>query len=354
MDRRLLKPRLSLDLLRGFEAAARHLSFTRAAEELFVTQAAISHEIKTLEKQLGQALFTRVNRGLSLTSAGHELHRGVREGLELINEATRRAAGFKEGRTLTVTISVPLASLWLAPRLPHFVARHREVDMRIVAADKALDLVRERIDLAIRRYPSGEAPRDAPILFPMEVFPVCAPALLHDRMRPLRSPSDLRHHMLLELDPATVRPAWLDWPGWMRAMKLDRLRAVGTLGFSHYDQVIEAVIGSAGVALGRHPHITRHLQEGRLVAPFGRDAVVNLGAYHIIRAPGSAGRPLFEDFVAWLHEQVREDAERLSWRETDRAARAAPSSGVAGGRSRAKPARKAVSTRGRHPARKST
>jgi LysR family transcriptional regulator, glycine cleavage system transcriptional activator len=331
--------RLSLDLLRGFESAARHLSFTRAAEEQFVTQAAISHEIKTLEKQLGQPLFSRVNRGLSLTAAGQVLHRGVREGLELIDEATRRAAGSDEGRTLAVTISVPLASLWLAPRLPHFVARHREVDMRIVAADKALDLERERIDLAIRRFPSGEAPGDAPLLFPMKIFPVCAPALLRDRTRPLRSPSDLRHHMLLELDPATVRPAWLDWPGWLRAMKLDRLRAVGTLGFSHYDQVIEAVIGSAGVALGRYPHISRLLDEGRLVAPFGRDAVVDLGAYHIIRAPGGAARPLTEEFVAWLYEQVRGDAERLPWHEPEPAARAASSPVMGRGRGGASPAR---------------
>jgi LysR family transcriptional regulator, glycine cleavage system transcriptional activator len=343
--------RLSLDLLRGFEAAARHLSFTRAAGELFVTQAAISHQIKTLEKQLGQPLFSRVNRDLGLTNAGQELYRGVREGFELIDEATRRAAGYKEGRTLTVTISVPLASLWLAPRLPHFVARHREVDMRIVAADKALDLARERIDIAIRRYPSGEAPQDAPLLFPMKVFPVCAPALVRDRTRPLKSPGDLRHHMLLELDPATARPAWLDWPGWLRAMKLDRLRAVGMLGFSHYDQLIEAVIGSAGVALGRYPHITRLLHEGRLVAPFDRDAVVNLGAYHIIRAPGSAGSPLIEDFVEWLHEQVREDAERMQWRETDRATRASSSSGVAGRRSGAKRARDGNPARGRRSSR---
>ncbi|MGB8435088.1 MAG: LysR family transcriptional regulator [Burkholderiales bacterium] len=340
-------PRLSLDLLRGFEAAARHLSFTRAAGELFVTQAAISHQIKTLEKQLGQPLFSRVNRDLRLTNAGQELYRGVREGLELIDEATRRTVGFNESRTLTVTTSVPLASLWLASRLPQFIARHREVDMRIVASDKGLDLARERIDLAIRRFPSGEAPTDAPLLFPMEVFPVCAPALVRDRMRPLERTSDLRHHILLELEPATVRPAWLDWAGWLRAMNLDRLQAVGMLRFSHYDQLIEAATESAGVALGRYPHITRHLREGRLVAPFGRDAVVNLGAFHIVRAPGCAGRSLIEDFVAWLHEQVREDAERLPWRETDRTARGSLASGVAGGRLGSRRARNVTPERGR-------
>ena len=145
-------PRLSLDLLRGFEAAARHSSFTRAAEELFLTQSAISREIKTLEEQLGQPLFARVNRGLSLTSAGQELYRGVREGLQLIDEATQSAASSDESRKLTVTTSVPLASLWLASRLPHFIAQHRDVDVRIVAADKALDLT----DKVIKRLQASK------------------------------------------------------------------------------------------------------------------------------------------------------------------------------------------------------
>lgn len=345
-------PRLSLDLLKGFEAAARHLSFTRAAEELFLTQSAISREIKTLEDQLGQPLFTRVNRGLSLTGAGQELYRGVCEGLELIEAATRRAAGLDEDRTLTVTTSVPLASLWLASRLPRFIARHRDVDVRIVAADKALDLARERIDLAIRRFPPDEVPPPhTPRLFPMEVFPVCAPSLMRDPIRALKGPSDLRYHVLLEFEPATARPAWLDWQGWMRAMKIEGLRPAGMLRFSHYDQLIEAALESAGIALGRYPHIARHLREGRLVVPFGRDAVVGLGAFHIVRAPGRAARPLVEKFIKWLHEEVDEDAKHLPWREPVAACQGSSPSPKTGRGGRPGPAPISARSRGRRPGR---
>ncbi len=141
-------PRLSLDLLRGFHAAARHLSFTRAAHELFVTQSAISHEIRTLEEQLGRPLFRRVNRSLQLTQTGEELYRAIDEALTLIDVATERASG--PWRTLSVTTTVALASTWLVPRLPRFAALNPEVDLRIVASNDTVDLKREHIDVAIR------------------------------------------------------------------------------------------------------------------------------------------------------------------------------------------------------------
>lgn len=316
-------PRLSLDLLKGFEAAARHLSFTRAAEELAVTQSAVSREVKTLEDQLGRTLFTRINRGLRLTEAGHDLHRTVGEALKLIDEATARVAGSAGGRALTVTTSVPLASLWLAPRLPRFTARHADIDVRIAATNRSLDLVRERIDLALRWFAAGTAPPSAPRLMTMEVLPVCAPALLRERVRPLRTPDDLAHQVLLEYEPATVNPTWLDWAGWFRALQLAQPRPAGMLRFSHYDQVIEAAIESAGVALGRFPHLMRHLREGLLVAPFGRRAVVDLGAWHLVAAPGAGERPVVKEFVAWLHAETRRDAEV-----------AVPGAGAAGERSR--------------------
>ena len=153
-------PRLSLDLLKGFEAAARHLSFTHAAQELALTQSAVSREIKTLEEQLGQPLFIRVNRGLRLTEAGQVLYRAVGEAMTLIDEATDRLGASKGGETLTVTTSVPLASMWLVPKLRRFVHLHPEVDVRSVAANQRLDLERERLDIAIRWGPPWiERPR---------------------------------------------------------------------------------------------------------------------------------------------------------------------------------------------------
>src|SRR5829696_232941 len=130
------RPRLSLHLLKGFEAAARHLSFTRAAQELCLTQSAVSREIKALEGQLGQPLFKRIHRGLRLTDAGQVLYDAVREALTLIADATERLCASVSGERLTITTSVPLASMWLVPKLRRFVLLHPEVDVRSVAADQ--------------------------------------------------------------------------------------------------------------------------------------------------------------------------------------------------------------------------
>ena len=154
MDRQRV-PRLSLDLLRGFRAAARHLSFTRAAQELFVTQPAVSREIRTLEEQLGTPLFRRVNRALQLTQAGQELYAAVDEALSLIDAATTRLAG--ASRSLSVTTTVALASTWLVPRLPGFTRLHPQIDMRLLASNDWIDLAREHIEIAIRYVPP--APR---------------------------------------------------------------------------------------------------------------------------------------------------------------------------------------------------
>jgi DNA-binding transcriptional LysR family regulator len=161
-------PRLSLDLLRGFRAAARHLSFTRAAQELFLTQPAISRGIRTLEEQLGKPLFDRVNRTLRLTAEGEQLFRAVDEAIESIDGAARRIAG--PGRALAVTTTVPLASMWLGPRLPRFARAHPEIDMRLVASNDVLDLVRERVDVAIRHLPQGASePVDGERLLDYEI-----------------------------------------------------------------------------------------------------------------------------------------------------------------------------------------
>ena len=148
-------PSLSLDLLRGFRAAARHLSFTRAAQELFITQSAISHEVKALEQQLGTPLFRRANRALQLTDAGRELLHAVDEALSLVDAAAARISGTT--KAFTVTTTVPLASLWLGPRLARFTRQHPDRSMRVVASNDVLDIEREGIDVAIRYLRRGAA-----------------------------------------------------------------------------------------------------------------------------------------------------------------------------------------------------
>jgi len=297
---------LSLDLLKGFEAAARHLSFTRAAHELSLTQSAVSREIKTLEEQLGRPLFKRGNRGLQLTEAGQRLYRAVGEAFKLIDDATGLAMS-RGTQTLGVTTTVPLASMWLVPKLPHFIRSHPEVDVRIVAANQKLDLERERLDVAIRWTESGAGAEGGEALFDMQMFPVCSPTLARNGKRPLRRPADLVHHVLLDLETVATHGAWSDWGPWLDGMKLGDLKPAGRLDFSHYDQVVQAAIDGSGIAMGRHPHNARHLRDGLLVAPLGPEAVLGRGTYRVFTAPRSVERPVVKEFVTWLRDEVRRD-----------------------------------------------
>jgi len=301
-------PRLSLDLLRGFRAAARHLSFTRAAQELFVTQPAISREIKTLEEQLGQPLFLRVNRSLEMTQAGQELYRAVDEALGLIDAATLRIAG--SWRTLSVTTTVALASTWLVPRLPRFAQQHPEINMRFVASNQMVDLDREQIDIALRFIPVGSRTTSQDKLFDYQQFPVCAPALARDPARPLRSRDDLARHVLLDFETVLYGRPWYDWQQWLGAMGMRGFQGAGWLRFSHYDQVIEAAVKGSGVAIGKLPHLTSHLREGTLVAPLGSECVANLGAFYV-ELSAATQRDAAEVFVNWLHAEVQRDLEAL-------------------------------------------
>jgi len=299
-------PRLSLDLLRGFRAAARHLSFTRAAQELFLTQPAISRGIRTLEEQLGTPLFHRVNRALRLTHEGEQLFRVVDDAIESIDAAARRIAG--PGRTLAVTTTVPLASMWLGPRLPRFARDHPEIDMRLAASNDALDLVRERIDVAIRHLPQGaSAPTNGEKLVDYDIFPVCAPALARDRQRPLRMPDDLTQHVLLDMQTTSNGRPWHDWQHWFDAMNVRSPRSAGSLRFSHYDQVVQAAVEGSGVAIGKRPHLVSQLHEGTLVAPLGHAGSVRLGSFFIIVADAPRSDAT-QAFVDWLHDEARRDA----------------------------------------------
>ena len=301
------QPRLSLDLLRGFRVAARHLSFTRAAQELHVTQSAISREVKTLEEQIGKPLFRRVHRALQLTRAGEELYRATSEALALIDAAAGRVA--ESGKTLAVTTTTALASLWLAPRLPRFTRLHPGVDVRVVAANDKPDLEREQLDLAIRFVPRGADTPEGEPLFDCEIFPVCSPALARDKTRPLRTPGDLAHHVRLDFETIRDGRPWSEWDVWYNALKIALVTPASTLRFSQYDQVIPAAIEGSGVAMGARPHLTHLLRAGTLCAPFGSDAAPTLGTFFIVLRPNFTPSDATEAFVSWLKSEVRRDAE---------------------------------------------
>jgi len=300
----------SLDLLRGFEAAARHLSFTRAAEEMFLTQSALSRQVLALEEQLGTPLFERRHRELRLTDAGQVLQVAAKS---MLHELTRAVARIRHDETtqpLTVSTNLPFASLWLIPRLSRFRVRHPAIDVFISADDRIVDLEREQIDLAVRYCGEAMAPPGAPRLFGERLLPVCAPALARDPARPLKRPEDLARHVLLHIDDERGRLPWLNWSAWLAALGIHELKPVGSLRFNHSAEVMQAAVDGLGVALGRVPLINNLLQQGKLVAPF-RDKYATARAYFVVTSPQGAKRPGAQAFIDWLLEETRNDSAEM-------------------------------------------
>lgn len=293
----------SLDLLRGFESSARHLSFTRAAAELFVTQSAISRQIRALEESVGKELFRRRNRRLELTEAGLALFGTAAHVLAQLDEALLRIRGEDAARPLTVSTTVSFASLWLVPRLAAFRRAHAGVDVRISASNEIVDLDRDRIDLAIRFCEPRLAPPGARRLASERVFPVCSAKLLRITGRPLRTPADLKHHVLLHLDDATGRWPWLNWGQWLDALGLPSVHPGGSVRFSHYDQLIRAAVDGEGVALGRDPLVRAQLAKRELVAPFARSAV-SAREYYLITGTRAQASMRVQQFIDWLAAEL--------------------------------------------------
>jgi DNA-binding transcriptional LysR family regulator len=293
----------SLDLLQGFEAAARHLSFTKAGEELFLTQSAVSRQIKELEDQLGVALFERRHRALILTDAGQQFYAATAQVLTTMRSATERlrAAGGRK-RPLAVTTTASFAALWLIPRLAGFTRNHPGIDVRITANTKVQDLERDGLDLAIRHGPPSLAGPNAVRLFGERVFPVCSPKLL--KKTALREPADLKHHCLLQYDDPEVRHPWLHWKTWLEVAGIPDLRPAATLSFSGYEQIIPAAVAGHGVALGRTPLVKDLMEAKELVAPFTSTADP-ARAYFAITSASAASRPEVMDFVEWLKEEAK-------------------------------------------------
>jgi LysR family transcriptional regulator, glycine cleavage system transcriptional activator len=307
-DRRELPP---LDLLLGFEAAARHLSFTKAATELFLTQSAVSRQVQALEEALGVSLFQRRHRALLLTDEGQLLSRAVGSMLDELREVTRKVRGTGVPTPLSVTTIVSFASLWLIPRLPKFRAQHPSADVRISADNQIVNLTRERIDVAIRYCAPDAAPPGAVKLFGEEVMPMCSPALLREPKRPLKTPADLRHHVLLHDDWSPVQP-WLDWNTWLQAHGAAGLKPASELRFSHYDQMIQAAVDGQGVALGRWPLLSGLIKRGQLVAPFEPKTLRGetprtTRAFFVFCEPRAAGRAEVQAFVSWLIAEADSD-----------------------------------------------
>jgi DNA-binding transcriptional LysR family regulator len=290
-----------LDLIQGFEAAARNLSFTKAAEELFITQSAVSRQIRGLEEHLGIALFERRHRSLVLTEQGRTLHRAAADLLERLQEVTDRLRADGASPHLTVTTTSGFASLWLIPRLRGFTVLHPDVDVRISATYKLINLERGLVDVGVRYCLEEDAPEGAIRLFGEELFPVCSPALLSEGPRPLHTLQDLQHHALLRMDDAR---GFLDWGTWLAAHGLVDLKPGATLRFDSYEQMIAAALSGQGVAMGIGRLVGSLIEEGRLVAPFAK-SVVSQRAYFVVSSSLTGARPHVKAFVDWLVEAAK-------------------------------------------------
>jgi DNA-binding transcriptional LysR family regulator len=292
-----------LAALEAFEAAARHLSFTRAGDELALTQSAVSRQIAALEAHYGLPLFRRLHRALRLTDEGQRLFRIVAEVLARLHDAGGELKRERRAKTVVVTTTPGFAGLWLIPRLADFTASRPDVDVRISAAYTLVNLSRDGFDLAVRYQAEDGAGEGAELLFGEVVMPVCSPRLLRDPARPLKTPDDLRHHVLLHLDSGPGADMQ-DWPIWLRAMKLEAIRPASVLHFSQFDQLINAAIDGQGIALGRSPLLDRHVRERKLVVPF-KKAMASPRSYYLVRSAGATRKPEVQEFAAWLLAMAR-------------------------------------------------
>jgi DNA-binding transcriptional LysR family regulator len=264
-----------LAALRTFEAVARQLSFTRAADELALTQSAVSHQIRALEDHLGTSLFGRLHRGIELTDEGRVLLEGVRAGLDTVLLASERVRSRGRVGVLTVAAPAAFATWWLVPRLGRFAALHPEIEVRIAAMDgREPDLWRDGVDIAVVKRPAPVAERipGEMALLREIVFPVCAPSLIGGGL-PLHTVRDLGRQTLIECETAEAEDLEFSWSTWLARFGLARGQGSRQLRFSHFGLALSAAIDGLGVALGRSPMVDAELAAGRLVRPFGKKVV---------------------------------------------------------------------------------
>jgi len=288
----------ALASLRAFEVVARHLSVTRAAEELGVTQPAVTQHLRALERRFGVRLVRRDGRGLALTPEGQGYAATSSRAFVQIRRGTERVLAQRHAGRLTVALLPTLATRWLIPRLAGFQARHPEIEVRLATQASPVAEPPADVDLAIR-FGNGRWPGfRADYLMPDDSFPALSPALL--RRRPLARPADLARHTLLQV---AAEPRIGDWQRWLAAVGCGGLEPAGRLSFPSSAQAIEAALAGLGVVMAHRPFVADDLAHGRLVAPF-RPTVPGDGGYWLVARREDAGLARVRAFRDWLLQQV--------------------------------------------------
>jgi LysR family glycine cleavage system transcriptional activator len=287
-----------LSAFRAFEAVARRLSFSRAAEDLHVTPGAVSQQIRMLEALLGDSLFTRTRRSVELTEAAARMLPDVQVGLETLARAISKTHAFS-GKALTISVAPSFASKWLLPRLPEFSDRHPDIDLRISATVALADFKRDKVDLAIRlgrgNYPDLLAER----LFGEALAPLCSPDLLRAKGR-LRKADDLAKYRLLHDTSIPGDNERSSWERWLELAGAKHVSAHRGTRFSLAELALQAAIDGVGVVLGRMVLAERDLAAGRLIRPFKVVLPLDV-SYFLVMPKGSARRHESQCFREWLY-----------------------------------------------------
>ena len=291
--------------LRAFVAVARHLNFRAAAEELALTQSAVSRQIQALEDEVGVGLFLRHTRAVEMTSAGVQLLRAVTPSLERMDTAVRIIRQSAGRKSVSISTWASFASMWLIPRLEIFQRENPDIDIRIDATDTAVDLDTSDVDLALRYSVPTKVPAQAQRLFGEQLTPVASPWLLKSGAR-LRTAKDLAQFALVEAGDAHRTPhmEWLTWQRWFDAQGLRRFEPKRWMYFNYAHQIAQAALTGQGVALARMPLISDSLASGDLVEVLPGTRLESPLAYWLIVGPRSANRPEIKAFCDWLTAQA--------------------------------------------------
>ena len=284
----------------AFEAVARHLSLTRAGQELLISREAVSRQIRVLEQYLGVKLFDRLHRAVALTPAGHHFQEVVRDSLENIAHVAATISKSSGPQKITVSATVAIASFWLTPRLSSFRSLQPNVEIHVAISDRHPDMLAENIDLGLR-YGDGKWPGLETVrLFDIHSFPVCSPAYLKNAP-PLDSATDLLEHNLINLDGATH--ATEDWEWWLREQDVRTPPSFKVVGFDDYNNVIQMALNGEGVALGFSGLVTDMLKDGRLVRPTDLTLTRNRAVW-VVSPPSRKESPEVRSFIDWIIEEA--------------------------------------------------
>ena len=295
---------------RAFLAVARHLNFRAAADELALTQSAVSRQIQALEEEVGVPLFLRHTRAVELTGAGAQLQRAVAPALERMDAAVRQVRQMAGRRSVAITTWASFASMWLIPRMEEFQRDNPGIDIRIDASDVQLDLETSDVDLALRYAMPGGAIGGGTRLFGEQLAVVASPWLLNSSKAPLRKPEDVARFTLIEAGDAhrTHYLEYLSWRRWFDSRHLEKLQPQRWLYFNYAHQIAQAALAGQGLALARMPLIADALASGDLVEVLPGHRIDSPLAYWLMVGPRSAQRPEIKAFCAWL--QVQAEATR--------------------------------------------